>query len=85
MSLLRLATLLWPGLDPWPGNFRMPRVRPKKNYVKGLEEFLAIRVHVLVVSVVVVIIIIAFNPYKAKREILSLAPLYGEETETQRG
>ena len=57
----------------------------KKNYVKGLEEFLAIRVHVLVVSVVVVIIIIAFNPYKAKREILSLAPLYGEETEPQRG
>ena len=26
-------SLLWLGFDPWPGNFHMPRERPKKREV----------------------------------------------------
>ena len=31
LSLPRLGSLLWHGFDPWPGNFHMPRVGPKKK------------------------------------------------------
>ena len=33
LSLQRLGSLLWCGLDPWPGNFHMPWAQPKyKKY-----------------------------------------------------
>ena len=31
LSLQQLRLLLWYRFDPWPGNFHMPRSRPKKN------------------------------------------------------
>ena len=31
LSLQRLGSLLWRRLSPWPGNFHMPQVRPKKK------------------------------------------------------
>ena len=31
MSLQRLGSLPWRGLDPWPGNFHMPCIWPKKK------------------------------------------------------
>ena len=34
LSLQQLGLLLWHGFDPWPGNFRMPQVRPKKKSPK---------------------------------------------------
>lgn len=37
-----LLLLLWPGLDPWPGNFGMPWTGPrKKKRKKGPERSLA--------------------------------------------
>ena len=30
LALQQLRSLLWCGFDPWPGNFHMPRARPKK-------------------------------------------------------
>ena len=30
LSLQWLGLLLWSGLDPWPGNFHMLQVQPKK-------------------------------------------------------
>ena len=33
----RLKSLLWLGLDSWPGNFRMPQAQPKKKkYICGV-------------------------------------------------
>ena len=29
LSLLQLGSLLWPGFDPWPGNFYMLCVQKK--------------------------------------------------------
>ena len=31
LSLQHLGSLLWCGFDPWPRNFHMPRVQPKKK------------------------------------------------------
>ena len=31
LSLLWLWSLLWCGFDPWPGNFHLPWVQPKKK------------------------------------------------------
>ena len=31
-------SLLWHGFDPWPGNFRMPWVWPKKKKEKKTES-----------------------------------------------
>ena len=41
LSLLWLGSLLWHGFNPWPGNFRMPQVWPKKKKKKGLGEMAA--------------------------------------------
>ena len=32
LSLQWLGSLLWPGFDPWPGNFRMPKQNKTKQY-----------------------------------------------------
>ena len=31
LSLQQLGLLLWYRFDPWPGNFHMPQVQPKKK------------------------------------------------------
>ena len=33
LSLQQLGLLLWHGFDPWPKNFHMARVQPKKNWL----------------------------------------------------
>ena len=41
LSPLWLKSLLWPGFNPWPGNFRMPWAQPKKkgSTLKKKSEF----------------------------------------------
>ena len=36
LSLQQLESLLWHGLNPWPGNFYMLQVLPKKIYFYSL-------------------------------------------------
>ena len=36
-SLLRLGSLLWLRFDPWPGNFCMSWVQPKKKRKKNMK------------------------------------------------
>ena len=38
LSLLWLWLHLWLGVDPWPGNFHMLRMKPKKKKKKKLWE-----------------------------------------------
>ena len=38
LSPQRLGSMLWCGLDPWPGNFQMLPERPKKDKRKGEEK-----------------------------------------------
>ena len=37
-SLLWLGSVLWRGFDPWPGNFCIPRVQPKKKSVYSWKD-----------------------------------------------
>ena len=41
LSLLWLWLLLWFGFDPWPGNFHMPQMQPKKKINKAIGKGLA--------------------------------------------
>lgn len=39
LSLLQLWLQLWPGFDPWPGQFHTPQVQPKKENDSKREVF----------------------------------------------
>ena len=40
LSLLWLGLLLWHGFDPWPRNFHVPQVQPKKIVIAlGKQQF----------------------------------------------
>ena len=44
VSLQWLELLLWRGFDPWPRNFHMLGVRPKKKSpVQGLQQWFSTR------------------------------------------
>ena len=43
LSLLQLGSLLWQRFHPWPGNFCMPQLWPKKREKKVLERDIRIR------------------------------------------
>ena len=40
LSLQQLGSLLWRRFSPWPGNFHMPQVRPKKERKKLIFNYL---------------------------------------------
>ena len=42
LSRLWLGSLLWHKFDPWPRNFHMPRLQPKKKKKKRKKNYMAI-------------------------------------------
>ena len=42
LSLQQLQSLLWCRSDPWPGNFCVPQVQPKKKNKKQTNVFLTV-------------------------------------------